>query len=80
MVADRRADCLSNHLYLGLRPTVRLFLIGASRDRYRLRIGQCGGGVFVALAGEQTEHTGKHVSRRAAASNFTRPIRIDSWP
>ena len=33
--------------------------------------GQCGGGLFVALAGEHTEHTGKHVSRRAAASNFS---------
>jgi len=40
---------------------------------------QCGGGVFVALAGEHIEHTGKHVPRRAAASNFSRPRRVDSW-
>jgi hypothetical protein len=33
-------------------------------------------GLFVALAGE---HTGKHFSRRAAASNFGCPGRVDSW-
>src|SRR5271166_876958 len=35
-----------------------------------------------ALAGERTEHTehtGKHVSRRVAASNFGHPRQVDSW-
>jgi hypothetical protein len=41
-----------------------------------VRFGQCGGGLFVALAGERT---GKHVSRRIAASNFSHPRRVDSW-
>jgi len=35
-----------------------------------------GGGLFGALAGERT---GKHVSRRVAASNFSHPWRVDSW-
>jgi hypothetical protein len=44
-----------------------------------VRFGQCGGGLFVALVGEHTEHTGKQVSRRVAASNVSRPRRVDSW-
>jgi hypothetical protein len=44
-----------------------------------VRFGQYGGGLFVALVGEHTEHTGKHVSRRVTAGNFSRPRRVDSW-
>lgn len=58
-----------------LRRTERLISTGASCGRSWVRFRQCGGGVFLALAGDRTEH----VSRRVAVSDFSHPRRVDSW-
>ena len=56
---------------------------GAQKLRVAVAVGcvlvGASAGCSSPLAGEHTEHTGKHVSRRVAASNFGHPRRVDSW-